>query len=96
MKAIVFSVLAACAAVRSPAPQDNRQPKPAAAGQSPDYPGRVAIFNGKNFDGWEADPSTWKVVDGAMRGEGGTSRLAFTAGPPRVLPPRRRILTDAV
>lgn len=42
------------------------------------YPGCVRIFNGKNFDGWEADPSTWTIVDGAMRGEGGTSRLAYT------------------
>jgi len=42
------------------------------------YPGCIKIFNGVNFDGWEADPSTWSIVDGAMRGFGGTSRLAFT------------------
>jgi hypothetical protein len=38
----------------------------------------VKIFNGVNFEGWQADPSTWSVVDGAMRGVGGTSRLAYT------------------
>jgi hypothetical protein len=36
------------------------------------------IFNGRNFDGWIADSSTWTVVDGAMRGYGGSSRLAYT------------------
>jgi hypothetical protein len=40
----------------------------------------VKIFNGKNVDGWEADPSTWSIVDGALRGVGGTSRLAYTKG----------------
>jgi hypothetical protein len=42
------------------------------------YPGCVKIFNGVNFDGWIADPSTWTIVDGAMRGMAGTSRLAYT------------------
>jgi len=42
------------------------------------YPNCIKIFNGVNFDGWEADPSTWSIVDGAMRGVGGTSRLAYT------------------
>jgi hypothetical protein len=32
------------------------------------YPNCVRIFNGVSFDGWEADPSTWSIVDGAMRG----------------------------
>ena len=41
-------------------------------------PGCVKIFNGENFEGWEADPSTWSITNGAMRGVGGTSRLAFT------------------
>jgi hypothetical protein len=41
-------------------------------------PGCVKIFNGQNFEGWEADPSTWSIVEGAMRGVGGTSRLAYT------------------
>jgi hypothetical protein len=36
------------------------------------------IFNGKDFDGWEADPSTWSIVDGAMRGYKGSSRVAYT------------------
>ena len=42
------------------------------------YPGCVKIFNGENFEGWEADPSTWSIVDGAMRGFQGTSRVAYT------------------
>jgi hypothetical protein len=57
----------------------------AEAGASPDstgradpYPGCVKIFDGKTFEGWEADPSTWSIVDGAMRGVGGRSRLAYT------------------
>src|SRR5581483_11449879 len=41
-------------------------------------PGCVRIFDGRSFDGWEADPSTWSIVDGAMRGVGGSSRLAYT------------------
>jgi hypothetical protein len=40
--------------------------------------GCVKIFNGKDFAGWEADPSTWSIVDEAMRGVGGSSRLAYT------------------
>lgn len=38
----------------------------------------VRAFNGTSFDGWEASASTWKIVDGAMHGEGGTSRTAYT------------------
>ena len=51
---------------------------PVAAGAAKDYPGCKQIFNGKDFAGWEADPSTWTIADGAMRGVGGTSRLAYT------------------
>jgi hypothetical protein len=42
------------------------------------FPGSVRIFNGRNFEGWEADSSTWSIVDDAMRGAAGTSRLAYT------------------
>src|SRR6185436_12047521 len=49
-----------------------------ASHQAIPYPGCVKIFNGQNFDGWEADASTWSIVDGAMRGVGGSSRLAYT------------------
>ena len=42
------------------------------------YPNCIKIFNGANFEGWEADPSTWTITNGAMRGVGGTSRLAYT------------------
>ena len=45
---------------------------------APKYPGCVKIFNGQNFDGWEADSSTWSIEGGAMRGTGGSSRLAYT------------------
>jgi Domain of Unknown Function (DUF1080) len=38
----------------------------------------VKIFNGKTFDGWEAAPSTWSIVEGAMRGIGGSSRAVYT------------------
>ena len=46
--------------------------------QTDSYTGCVKIFDGKSFKGWEADPSTWSIVDGAMRGVGGSSRLAYT------------------
>ena len=49
-----------------------------AAQQAAFLKGCVRVFNGKTFEGWEADPSTWSIVDGAMRGGGGTSRLAYT------------------
>ena len=49
-----------------------------AAGLIRSFKNCVRIFDGKTFDGWEADPSTWSIVDGAMRGVGGTSRLAYT------------------
>lgn len=42
------------------------------------YPGCVKIFDGKSFEGWEADPSTWSIAEGAMRGVGGSSRLAYS------------------
>jgi len=45
---------------------------------SPVYPNCTKIFDGKTFDGWIADSSTWSIVDGAMRGVAGTSRLAYT------------------
>jgi hypothetical protein len=82
MKTIVFSVLASSAAFWSAAAQDKGQAKSGATAdanrQAPSYPGCVKIFNGANFDGWEADSSTWSVVERAMRGAGGTSRLAYT------------------
>ena len=45
---------------------------------APAYPGCVKIFDGNTFNGWEADPSTWSIGEGAMRGLGGSSRLAYT------------------
>ena len=29
------------------------------------YPGCVRIFNGRDFDGWVADPSTWSIMKSA-------------------------------
>ncbi|MCX8038340.1 MAG: DUF1080 domain-containing protein [Candidatus Sumerlaeia bacterium] len=31
--------------------------------------GFVAIFNGKNLDGWDGNPKLWSVKDGVIRGE---------------------------
>ena len=56
---------------RAVAPPDSTRP-------ADPYPGCVKIFEGKTFRGWEADPSTWSIVEGAMRGVGGRSRLAYT------------------
>jgi len=56
-------------------------PANAAAGAAREaslYPNCERIFDGKSFDGWVADPSTWSIVDGAMRGVAGSSRLAYT------------------
>ena len=73
MKAFIASVLTSCVLLCCAAIHGDGRAKPAA-----DYPGCEKIFNGENFDGWEADPSTWSVVERAMRGVGGTSRLAYT------------------
>src|SRR5437764_1499628 len=37
------------------------------AGFAGPYKGCAKIFDGKTFDGWEADPSTWSIVEGTMR-----------------------------
>ena len=59
--------------------EGSEQPAAADAGQQIiAYSGCVKIFDGRTFDGWEADPSAWSIIDGVMRGEGGTSRLAYT------------------
>ena len=54
-----------------------RAAEPPATPDGP-YPGCAKVFDGKTFKGWEADPSTWSIADGAMRGVGGSSRLAYT------------------
>jgi hypothetical protein len=55
----------------------------ASADETSPYPGCKKIFNGVNFDGWTADPSTWSIVDGAMRGvagpRGSPTRMPTTA-----------------
>ena len=35
----------------------------------PESPELKAIFNGKDLDGWDGDPSMWSVVDGVIHGE---------------------------
>jgi len=44
--------------------------------------GWVDLFNGRNLDGWRANenPSSWKVVDGALHADGPRSHL-FYSGP---------------
>ena len=41
-----------------------------------------SIFNGKNLDGWKADPEIWKVENGVIVGNptDGSSKLTWTAG----------------
>ena len=79
---LIFSLLACGAILSSHAGDHQAQARARASAdsgrQSGPCPGCVKIFNGQNFDGWKADPSTWSIVDGAMRGVGGTSRLAYT------------------
>jgi len=58
--------------------EDSGQPAAGSGQPISPYPGCMRIFDGKSFDGWVADSSTWSIVDGAMRGVGGTSRLAYT------------------
>jgi hypothetical protein len=67
----------------APADAGTVPPPPADAGPITAEPGApcprcVRAFNGKDFEGWEAAPATWKIVDGAMHGQGGTSRAAYT------------------
>src|SRR5450432_859943 len=59
-----------------------------AAGQSvPAVPsaaakdGWISMFNGKTLDGWKANenPDSWKVVDGAITGDGPASHLFWMA-----------------
>jgi hypothetical protein len=62
------------AGVPAPPPPDGG---PAADPKAP-CPRCVKVFDGTSFDGWEAAPATWKLVEGAMHGQGGTSRAAYT------------------
>lgn len=34
-----------------------------------EHTGYKQIFNGSNLDGWDADPTIWRVADGVMTGE---------------------------
>jgi hypothetical protein len=82
LRPVLFPVLACGIILCGRAGEDQAPAKanapPDGAGHAAPYPGCVKIFNGESFEGWEADRSTWSIVDGAMRGVGGSSRLAFT------------------
>lgn len=43
--------------------------KQAGNSSQPDEEGFVQIFNGQNLDGWEGDPTYWRVEDGNLVGE---------------------------
>jgi hypothetical protein len=72
---LLIAALFACGPILQGHPGDKKGPAQRDPGP---YPGCVKNFDGKTFTGWEADPSTWSIVDGAMRGFKGTSRLAYT------------------
>ena len=82
LEVVVCATVACLALYGSSADGDKdlaqENPKPDSAHHGPPYPNCIRIFNSADFDGWEADPSTWNIVDGAMRGVGGSSRLAYT------------------
>jgi hypothetical protein len=48
-------------------PKQSDRPMPLPAGG--DEPGFVSIFDGKTLQGWEGDPTYWRVDGGAMVGE---------------------------
>lgn len=52
-------------AVVSPLPGQQVYPTPAAGDSS----GFVSIFDGKTLDGWEGDPTFWRVENGCLVGE---------------------------
>lgn len=53
-----------------------------------DNSGFVALFNGKNLDGWKGDPAVWHVVDGAITAQTtpehptGTTNIWYTRAQP--------------
>jgi hypothetical protein len=81
-RTVLCTIIAGVAICASAATGDKEPPRAdAASDASPPqvaYAGCVRIFNGRDFDGWVADPSTWSITNGAMRGVAGTSRLAYT------------------
>jgi hypothetical protein len=62
--------------------RDDQGASPGPGRQADPYPGCVKIFDGKTFGGWEADPSTWSLKDGTMRGFGDRSKLAYMSADP--------------
>jgi hypothetical protein len=64
-------------AAPTPTPPPDASPSTPADPTAP-CPRCVRIFNAMNFDGWQASTATWKIVEGAMHGQGGASRAAYT------------------
>jgi hypothetical protein len=65
---IVVAALAGLAAGQQPAPYVPKQSdRPEAL--TGDEPGFQPIFDGKSLDGWEGDPTYWRVENGALVGE---------------------------
>jgi len=81
MRTVICTILVGVAIGGSGATGEAEPPRADTKEASPSqvaWPGCVRIFNGKDFEGWEADPSTWSITNGVVRGVGGTSRLAYT------------------
>ena len=80
-----MSIVASCA-VSSGLAGESKQPSKIAAPtdsarEAAPYPNCVKIFNGVNFDGWEAAPSTWRIVDGADLAVPGAPRASHIRRP---------------
>lgn len=61
----VAAILSGCTASRQPAGVSSVAPHASAAFASGQF---RPLFNGKNLDGWDGDPSLWSVEDGAITG----------------------------
>jgi hypothetical protein len=68
------SLIAICAAALLAALLCAGAPQPA---PTPGAGGWISMFDGKTLDGWKANerPDSWKVVDGAITGDGPASHL---------------------
>lgn len=71
------SACATAIATQAPAPPPTASPAPAAVAPPRPNPraqpgpeeGFVPMFDGKTLDGWDGDPTYWRVEDGAIVGE---------------------------
>lgn len=62
---ILAAVLATDASAQAYEPKQSDRPQPVAGDES----GFVPIFDGKTLDGWEGNPTYWRVEDGHLVGE---------------------------